>query len=280
MSYEDWIGKTASREDVITQRLIDSLHVTFAPFCSDSDMPEGVFWCLCPDIEPASALGPDGHPMLGKYLPDLGFERRMWAGGDITFHLDLQPFIPITRQSSIKSITPKKGRSGEMVFVTIAHHYFQSNRLCIEEIQNLVYREAVTKSAAPIRQQDYLADAQIAHKWTLCPDSTMLFRYSALTFNGHRIHYDKDFSIAHEGHDGLIIHGPIQATLLMSLAQSKGSQKLKHFSYRSTAALTCGHHINVIISKMNEENNRLMATGAICDHKGHVTMTATMELVK
>ena len=278
MSYEEWIGKRITRDDIISQRLIDSLRATFAPYNSDADMPEGVFWCLCPDIEPADALGSDGHPQLGKYLPDLGFERRMWAGGNIIFHHDLTPNIPITRQSEITKITPKDGYSGKMVFVTVTHHYKQADKLAIEEDQILVYRQAVSQNPKPLLRQDWQQADALADRWSLCPDTTMLFRYSALTFNGHRIHYDKDFSISHEGHEGLIIHGPIQATLLMALAQSQKGQRLRRFSYRNTAALICGDDIEVLITQAKIKEKNHTARGAICDHKGHITMTAEMEL--
>ena len=278
MVFENWLGKSMVRDDIISQRLIDSLKATFAPYFTNNDMPEGIFWCLCPDIEPANALGADGHPQLGKYLPDLGFERRMWAGGDIIFHHELVRDIPVTRRSEINKIAPKDGHSGKMVFVTIAHHYTQSEKLAIEEEQILVYRQAVSQKPKPLLRHEWLADDEVADSWSLCPDTTMLFRYSALTFNGHRIHYDKDFSIFHEGHEGLIIHGPIQATLLMALAQSKKGQKLRRFSYRSTAALTCGNDIEVFISKPITKDNQTTLKGAICDHKGHITMTAEMEV--
>ena len=279
MAYDEWIGKSTEREDIITQRLIDSLRATFAPYQSDAALPEGLFWCLCPDIEEASALGADGHPRLGKFLPDLGFERRMWAGGTISFHHELQPHLPVIRTSIIKSIEPKDGRSGKMVFVTISHHYAQSDRVAVEEEQILVYRQAVSQSAKPMSYDEWLADDIIADKWSLCPDTTMLFRYSALTFNGHRIHYDKDFSIEHEGHDGLIIHGPIQASLIMSLAQSQQGQRLKRFSYRSTSALICGHDIHVLISDPINKDGGIHARGAIGNHKDEITMIATMEMV-
>ena len=278
MAYDDWIGKSTKREDIITQRLIDSLRATFAPYQSDAVLPEGLFWCLCPDIEEASALGADGHPRLGKFLPDLGFDRRMWAGGNISFHHDLQTHLPVIRTSLIKSIEPKEGRSGKMVFVTISHQYAQSDKLAVEEEQILVYRQAVSQSAKPMSYDEWLADDVIADTWSLCPDTTMLFRYSALTFNGHRIHYDKDFSIEHEGHEGLIIHGPIQASLIMSLAQSQQGQRLKHFSYRSTSALICGQDIKVLISKPINKDGRIHARGAICNHKGEITMIAKMEM--
>ena len=279
MAYDEWIGKSTEREDVITQRLIDSWRATFAPHHSDAAMPEGLFWCLCPDIEEASALGADGHPRLGKFLPDLGLERRMWAGGTIRFYHDPQPHLPVIRTSIIKSIEPKEGRSGKMVFVTINHHYTQSDRVAVEEEQILVYRQAVSQSAKALSYEDWLGDDVIADTWSLCPDTTMLFRYSALTFNGHRIHYDKDFSIEHEGHDGLIIHGPIQASLIMSLAQSQQGQRLKHISYRSTSALICGHDIKVLITKPINKDGGINARGAICNHKGEITMIATLEMV-
>ena len=280
MVYGEWIGKNTQRDDIITQRLIDSWRATFAPYHSNASMPEGLFWCLCPDIEEASALGADGHPALGKFLPDLGFERRMWAGGNITIHKELQPDLPMTRRSTIKSIEPKDGRSGKMVFVTVEHHYSQSDSICIEEEQILVYRQAVSQSAKPMTFEEWLGKDAIADKWSLCPDTTMLFRYSALTFNGHRIHYDKDFSIEHEGHEGLIIHGPIQASLIMSLAQSQNGQRLKQFSYRSTQALICGDDIEVIISKPINKDGGISAKGAICNHRGEITMTATMEMME
>lgn len=183
--------------------------------------------------QPPDALGRDGHPAKGTFIPDLGLPRRMWAAGKLTFHRQLLAGVKAERLSMIENITRKQGRSGPLAFVTIRHDIKQRGTLALTETQELVYREDGVDSVAPTSPMNE-TDAQ-----PVSFDSTLLFRYSALTFNGHRIHYDETYAREIEGYDGLVVHGPLLAHLLMGFAAAKLGT-LSQFTYRATAPLM--HH--------------------------------------
>jgi len=189
------------------------------------------FW----DAQPPSALGRDGHPAKGGFIPDLGLPRRMWAAGKLTFHRPLLAGIRAEKTSFIEGITRKTGRTGPLAFVRVRHDIKQRQTLTLTEYQDLVYREDQPQAqpAPPMAATDE------DHAETVHFDSTLLFRYSALTFNGHRIHYDETYAREVEGYDGLVVHGPLLAHLLMGLAQRQLGE-LTTFSYRATAPLM--HH--------------------------------------
>jgi len=185
------------------------------------------FW----DAQLPDDLGRDGHPKRGGFLPDLGLPKRMWAAGKMVFHQPLLAGIRATKTSTIESVLRKSGRSGPLAFVRVRHDIRQRNALVLTEWQELVYRDDdAVASAPPIARTDE------TYVETRTCDPTLLFRYSALTFNGHRIHYDQPYARSVEGYDGLVVHGPLLAHDLMQLAVKKLGQ-LTHFSYRATAPL-------------------------------------------
>lgn len=188
------------------------------------------FW----DPQPPSKLGRDGHPATGGFIPDLGLPRRMWAAGRLVFHRPLFSGIKAERTSTITAVTRKQGRSGPLGFVTVQHDIKQRGTLALTEWQELVYREDTAQALAPPP-----APTDETHAEDVRFTTTMLFRYSALTFNGHRIHYDETYSRQVEGYDGLVVHGPLLAHLLMGLARGQLGG-LSEFSYRATAPLM--HH--------------------------------------
>ena len=180
-------------------------------------------------------LGRDGHPLVGQGLiPDMGLPRRMWAGGRLQFHTPLIAGVPAERRSMCETATPKTGRSGPLAFVTLRHEFWQKGVLCLTEWQDLVYRQDPSPQAPtptpPIARTDE-TDRREARF-----DSTFLFRYSALTFNGHRIHYDLDYARDVEGYGGLVVHGPLLAQHLMLLAEDLIGP-LAQFSFRASSAL-------------------------------------------
>ncbi len=179
-------------------------------------------------------LGRDGHPRVGGLIPDMGLPRRMWAGGRLEFHTDLLAGEAAVKTSTLQSAARKDGRTGPLAFVTLRHDIHQSGRLCLTEWHDLVYREDPMsdspKPVAPIAPLDETGSREVAFT------STLLFRYSALTFNGHRIHYDLDYARNVEGYDGLVVHGPLLAQHLMLLAQEHLGC-LKTFTFRATAPL-------------------------------------------
>ncbi len=187
------------------------------------------FW----DPQPPENLGRDGHPATGGFIPDLGLPRRMWAAGKLTFHRPLLAGIKAERSSVVEAVTRKQGRSGPLGFVTIRHDIKQRGTLALTEHQELVYREDGVTAEIPqaATDEDTREDVQF--------NSTVLFRYSALTFNGHRIHYDETYARQVDGYDGLVVHGPLLAHLLMGLA-ARQLGVLTTFQYRATAPLM--HH--------------------------------------
>lgn len=187
------------------------------------------FW----DPQPPANLGRDGHPATGSFIPDLGLPKRMWAAGRLIFHRPLLAGVKAERISTIEGVTRKQGRSGPLGFVTIRHDIKQRGTLALSEWQDLVYRADGAQSSPPDAPTDETHSEEVRF------DSTTLFRYSALTFNGHRIHYDEAYARQVEGYNGLVVHGPLLAHLLMGLAQQH-LEILTHFSYRATAPLM--HH--------------------------------------
>jgi 3-methylfumaryl-CoA hydratase len=188
------------------------------------------FW----EPQPPDALGRDGHPKTGDLIPDIGDARRMWAAGRVQFHRPLLAGIQAERRSAVAGITRKTGRSGPLTFLRLRHDIWQRAALCLSEWQDIVYRTGPAATAPEPAPADP-SDAQ-----SFACDPTMLFRYSALTFNGHRIHYDAPYARDIEGYAGLVVHGPLLAQLLMLLAENRLGRRLSDFSYRATAPLIAG----------------------------------------
>ncbi len=188
------------------------------------------FW----EAHPPAGLGRDGHPKIGGFIPDLDLPRRMWAGGRLAFEAPLRAGVAARKVSTIEAVTPKQGRSGPLAFVTLRHEIWQADRRCVSEHQDLVYRADPAAGSAPPAAPQAPDDADSAR--TTPFDTTLLFRYSALTFNGHRIHYDRDYARRVEGYDGLVVHGPLLAQLLMLMAEQELGA-LRAFRFRATAPL-------------------------------------------
>ena len=186
--------------------------------------------------QPPELLGRDGHPSLAAsgLIPDLGLPRRMWAGGRLEFHQPLLAGIPAEKRSLRESYSRKEGRSGPLGFVTLRHEIWQEDRHCLTEWHDLVYREDPVSGAPKPTPPEARRDEAVSRR--LGFSSTLLFRYSALTFNGHRIHYDLDYARDVEGYAGLVVHGPLLAQNLMLLAQEQLGA-LAAFSFRATAPL-------------------------------------------
>jgi 3-methylfumaryl-CoA hydratase len=189
------------------------------------------FW----DPQPPAALGRDGHPKTGGFIPDMGLPRRMWAAGRLAFHQPLRAGVSADRHTTIESVTRKDGRSGPLAFVRIRHDIRQRHALALSEWQELVYRADPAPDAEPPQAPLARTDETDAAPVSFSP--TLLFRYSALTFNGHRIHYDAPYAREVEGYSGLVVHGPLLAQLLMLYAEHHIGP-LKSFNFRATSPLT------------------------------------------
>ena len=198
------------------------------------------FW----QAEPPRALGRDGHPATGRgIVPDMGLPRRMWAGGRVTRHAPLRAGVPAIRRSRLAASERKEGRTGPLAFVTLSHEIEQEGAVVLTERQDLVYREDGAPSAAPVPAPE--------GGRALGFDPVLLFRYSALTLNGHRIHYDEPYATGVEGYGGLVVHGPLLATLM---ALEAGAID---FSFRGRAPLVCGE-----AARLGREGARLWVAGA------------------
>ncbi|OUS05460.1 hypothetical protein A9Q96_11980 [Rhodobacterales bacterium 52_120_T64] len=235
-----WLGRGEKVEDVLTHRLVSEYEAAVAPhgFSPEGCAPLGIHWCLAPMTVPADKLGPDGHPDRGGFMPPVPLKRRMWAGGEVTMVSPLKAGDRVTRQSEITGITRKDGKSGPMVFVTVMHEYFTERGLAIRDRQDAVYLN-------PVEKPQGVADAnkapQADHTEAVDINPTFLFRYSAITFNGHRIHYDQDYARSVEGYPDLVVHGPLQASLMLQYGGRLGNgRRLKSFRYRGLRPLFMG----------------------------------------
>jgi len=238
-----WIGRTETASDLVTPQLTRALRATLfldigTPIAGDA-APLTVHWCLAQPVAPMAALGSDGHPSRGGFLPPVPLPRRMWAGGKLTFHDTIRVGDEVTRHSRIADVTLKQGSSGALCFVTVAHEITTPRGTAISERQDIVYRDAAGAAPASATPPDAPAPGQ--HHRSHMADPVLLFRYSALTFNGHRIHYDRDYVTKVEGYPGLVFHGPLQAALLVNFAaELKGGAGPATVDYRGVAPLFDG----------------------------------------
>jgi 3-methylfumaryl-CoA hydratase len=244
-----WIGRTTEVSDIVTAQLTKGLRATLfqeigEPKPGDA-APFTTHWCLGQPVFPMSELGPDGHPTRGGFLPPVPLPRRMWAGGELEFVDALRVGDVATRSSRISDVTMKTGSTGVLCFVSVQHEVTTSRGLAIRERQDIVYREVSGPApAAPAKSPPPPPVAQ--HRETHASDPVLLFRYSALTFNGHRIHYDRDYVTKVEGYPGLIFHGPLQASFIVELAAKlHGGQPPKKLSYRGVQPLFEGSEFSI-----------------------------------
>jgi 3-methylfumaryl-CoA hydratase len=191
-----------------------------------------------------SELGRDGHPTRGGFLPPVPLPRRMWAGGELEFFDTLRVGDEVNRASEIADVTIKTGSTGALCFVSVKHVISTSRGVAIRERQDIVYRDMPTATQPPAKPA--APPPQAAHRESHLADPVLLFRYSALTFNGHRIHYDRDYVTKVEGYPGLIFHGPLQAAFMVELAAKlRGSEPPKKFVYRGLQPLFEGSEFSV-----------------------------------
>ena len=252
-----WIGRTEEASDIVTAQLVKGLRATLfldigEPKTGDA-APFTTHWCLAQPVYPMLMLGPDGHPTRGGFLPPVPLPRRMWAGGELQFIEPLRVGDEATRASRIADVTVKSGSTGTLCFVSVEHTISTPRGVAIRERQDIVYRDMPTggKNAAPAKPA--AAPPAAKHRQTHISDPVLLFRYSALTFNGHRIHYDRDYVTKVEGYPGLIFHGPMQAALLVEFAAHlHGGTAPKKFSYRGLQPLFEGGEFSVNADEVAE----------------------------
>lgn len=242
--WQDYVGRTETRRDVVDSRLVEGLAATLDQEPPAAELPPLWHWMFFQDWRRPGGVGPDGHPRRGGFLPPVHhLPRRMWAGGRLVFHAEgLRVGDAITRHSTIKAISSKAGGSGELVFVTVAHALEGPRGAVLEEEHDIVYRGAEGAAVKPAAAAavDPAETVRVTE-----PDSLLLFRYSALTGNGHRIHYDMPYVTGEEGYPGLIVHGPLQATLLAAHALAARPGRLARFSFRGLRPAFAGRTLSL-----------------------------------
>jgi 3-methylfumaryl-CoA hydratase len=234
-----WIGKQESAQDQVTRFPIAALSATLdrddpAPRAGDP-LPPLWHWLYFLPTARQSILGPDGHPARGGFLPPVTLPRRMWAGGRFIFHQPLRVDETITRTSTIQDVTVKHGRNGALCFVLVRHEVSGENGLALVEEHDIVYRDVPQPGEAPATPRPVRTDD--VWRREIQPSEPLLFRYSALTFNSHRIHYDRRYVTEAEGYPGLIVHGPLIATLLIDLLRRNTAQPVATFRFRAVSPL-------------------------------------------
>lgn len=273
LTLHEWLGKSESQDDRLTAFPLNAMAATL-----NVPIPHAVpplwHWLYFLPIAPASEVCPDGHPERGGFLPPVALPRRMWAGGRLTFHAPLHREKLATRVSAIEDIEDRTGRSGHLVFVTVSHKISTDGELCVEEEHDIVYREAAI-SGAPSKAP---AIAPGGETWSrsITADPVLLFRYSALTFNGHRIHYDHPYVTAVEGYPGLVVHGPLIATLLVDLiARNAPESTIRTFAFRAVRPTFANNPFTVC--GLPADDGKTVELWSK-DHDGFLTMQATATL--
>ena len=268
-----WIGRSRVTRDTIDAGQLAKIAATFdcpVPALGEAaSLPPGWHWAFFPEITPLSGIGRDGHQALGEFLPPITLPRRMWASGDLKITQPLGIGETVDKTSTIVSVEEKRGRTGKLVFVRVGHEFSGNRGGDMAEEHQIVYREAPVPGAA--QPKPMLPPHEPDRSVTLTASPVQLFRYSAITFNSHRIHYDVDFCRDEEGYDGLIIHGPLTATLLMDFACRQAPDKdLQAFSFRALSPLTHIHQFSLHIRETVENSFSVWA----CNHRGELAMTA------
>ncbi|TDE41137.1 FAS1-like dehydratase domain-containing protein [Antarcticimicrobium sediminis] len=237
---QQWVGKTETYDECIAPFPSNALAATLnrddSEYIAGSALPPLWHWLHFLPIFKLSDAGYDGHAALGGFLPPVPLPRRMWAGSRLNFHAPMCIGRVLKKVSTVRSVKAKNGRSGPLVFVTVGHQVFDGDTLGIDEEHDIVYRHPPSPDApAPVPPR---APGKWSFSREIDPDPVLLFRYSALTFNGHRIHYDRPFCIDTEGYKGLVVHGPLLATLLLDLLRREIPQAtLRGFEFRAISSV-------------------------------------------
>jgi 3-methylfumaryl-CoA hydratase len=242
-----WIGRQETAIDYVTVPTVNRLSALLDrddPFPKMGDsLPIGWQAVLFPRVVRQSQIGADGHPARGDFLPPIPLPRRMFAGKTVTFVADMRVGDEVRRTSTIENVELKEGRTGQMVFLTVKTDMFSPRGLAITEVQRIVYREAPKPGAAPTPPA--AAPGTAVWNKTVTPDPVMLFRFSALTFNGHRIHYDLPYVTGTEGYPGLIVNGNLSTLMMFELAREHAPRPLVRFASRNVSPLFVGHPLHV-----------------------------------
>lgn len=271
-----WVGKEQRVADELnpfpSRALAAALDHGSLPTKGDV-LPPSWHWLYFLDTPTASGTGPDGHPKKGGFLPPVPLPRRMWAAGKLQRDQPLILGMPAEKKSTIRSVEIKEGKSGALVFVNIEHALSQNGKLCIVEEQNVVYRDMPT-GPAPLPPGEVSA-TEADWVTTIVPDPVLLFRFSALTYNCHRIHYDRDYAVNEEFYPALVVHGPLLATLLLDHVNANvKDRRVAKFNFRAVRP-TFDNAPFTVSGKRDGDQVSLWTT----DAEGFVGMTAKVGLI-
>lgn len=252
-----WIGNEEITYDEVSINLERRFRATLD---EDPGMPQkgerassGIHWALAPSVVKSSLLGKDSHPKKGEFLPPIPLPRRMWAGCQTKFLNPLLIGDEIKKKSTVFDINLKNGKSGLLCFVRAKYEFYVNNKLAIEEFHDIVYRDHI-KEEKKLENINSLPFPDAVYEEKIHTHPTMLFRYSAITFNGHRIHYDYPYSTQEEGYKDLVFHGPLQATLMLRAAEKYKKKRLIHFSHRGVAPVYANEDLSIIIKNKPDGN--------------------------
>lgn len=271
-----WIGRQELRDDLLTATPVAALSATLdrddPPPLPGTALPPLWHWLYFTPLTRHGELGEDGHAKRGGFLPPVPLPRRMWAGGRLDFLRPLRVDETVTRVSTIQDVTVKEGRSGALAFVCVRHEVSTAQGLALREEHDIVYRDAPQPGTPAPEPTPAPRDEQFSRE--IVPDPVLLFRYSALTFNGHRIHYDRSYVTGVEGYPGLIVHGPLIATLLVDLLRRNlPAATVKRFSFKAVRP-TFDIHPFTVCGKVDGQTVTLWGR----DHEGWLTMQAHAEI--
>jgi 3-methylfumaryl-CoA hydratase len=270
--WQAWVGKEQVQTDTLTPALLDRFRATIDSDAKGDIAPQGIHFALCLPDAATATLGPDGHPPRGGFLPPVELPRRMWASSSIEFAAPIHSGAAIRRVSRIAAIRAKSGSTGALVFVDVEHRSFADDVLAVTETQCLVYRgDGAPATPAPGPDVD-------APDWpwqcSLVPQPPLLFRFSALTFNSHRIHYDLPYARDAEGYRGLVVHGPLMATLLLDMcARQLGPNALSRLAFRGVSPAYAGEALHL---RGRADGNDLTLAAFGSDGRDVMTAKATV----
>ncbi|MEQ1550664.1 MaoC family dehydratase N-terminal domain-containing protein [Sphingorhabdus sp.] len=250
-AWDAWIGRQLVQSDRLTPALLQRFRATIDSAEGGDVAPQAIHWVLCTPEATTAQLGLDGHPQRSdspdSFFPPVPHPRRMWASSKVEFVAPIQVNAEIERVSTIASINEKSGSTGSLVFVEVAHETNADGVLAIKERQTLVYREANTAKPAPAPEPVTIDFSEWDFHRTLVPNEALLFRFSAITFNTHRIHYDAPYAINEEGYRGLVAHGPLNSSLLLDLAARQfGANAVKQFAFRAQSPAFAGEPLHLV----------------------------------
>lgn len=250
-AWDAWIGHQMVQRDRLTPALLQRFRATIDSAESGDVAPQAIHWVLCTPEATTAKLGIDGHPQRSEspdsFFPPVPHPRRMWASSKVEFLAPISVNAEIERVSTIASIAEKSGSTGSLVFVDVTHETKADGTVAISERQTLVYREANTAKPTPAPEPIAIDFGEWHFHRTLVPNEAMLFRFSAITFNTHRIHYDAPYAINEEGYRGLVVHGPLTSSLLLDLAAREfGSNTIKRFAFRAQSPAFAGEPLHLV----------------------------------